>query len=69
MWKLRTKIVPVIIGTLETIKKGLDQKLLLLPGYAVSLRVSKRGTVTEKYFIVYQDRKQESCKVLCCNLI
>ena len=46
MWKLRTKIVPVTIGTLETIKKELDQKLQLLPGYAVSPRVSKLRTVT-----------------------
>ena len=33
MWKLRTKIVPVIIGALETIKNGLDMKLHLLPGH------------------------------------
>jgi len=25
MWKVRTKIVPVMIGALGTIKKGLDQ--------------------------------------------
>ena len=33
MWKARTKIVPAIIGALGTIKKGLDQNLLLLPGH------------------------------------
>jgi hypothetical protein len=32
MWKVRTKIVPVIIGDFGTIKKGLDQNLLLCPG-------------------------------------
>jgi hypothetical protein len=31
MWKVRTKIVPIIIGALGTIKKGLYQNLLLLP--------------------------------------
>jgi hypothetical protein len=31
MWKVRTKILPVIIGALETFKKGLDQNLELLP--------------------------------------
>jgi len=28
---VRTKIVPVIIGALETIKKGLDQNLQMHP--------------------------------------
>jgi len=32
MWKVRTKIVPFITGTLGTIKKGLHQNLQLLPG-------------------------------------
>ena len=32
MWKVRTKIVPVIIGAFGTIKKRLDQNLQLLPG-------------------------------------
>jgi len=30
--KIKTDIVPVIIGALGTIKKGLDQNLPLLPG-------------------------------------
>jgi hypothetical protein len=30
MWKQMTKIVPVIIGALGTIKKGLDQNLQFL---------------------------------------
>jgi hypothetical protein len=30
MWKVRSKIVSAIIGALGTIKKGLDQNLLLL---------------------------------------
>jgi len=33
MWKVSIKIVPVIIGALGTIKKGLDQNLQVLPGH------------------------------------
>jgi hypothetical protein len=40
MWKVRTKIVPVVIGALGTIKKALDRGLQLLPGHqsAIELR-------------------------------
>lgn len=31
-WTVRTKIVPVIAGSLGTFKKGIDQNLQLLPG-------------------------------------
>jgi len=37
MWKVRTKVLPVIIGALETIKKGLDQKLELLLVHPLSI--------------------------------
>ena len=33
MCKVRTKIVPVIVGALGTIKKGLDQNLQFLSGH------------------------------------
>jgi hypothetical protein len=33
MWKVRTKVVPVITGALGTIKKALDQNLQSLPGH------------------------------------
>ena len=33
MWKVRTQIVPVIMGALGTVKKGLDENLQLLPGH------------------------------------
>jgi len=33
MWKVMTKIVPVTLGALGTIKKALDQNLQLLPGH------------------------------------
>jgi len=36
MWKVKMKTVPVIIAALGTIKKGLDQKLQLLPGHPLA---------------------------------
>ena len=41
MWKVRTKIVPVVIGALGTIKKGLDQNCQLLPGDLSSIEQQK----------------------------
>jgi hypothetical protein len=41
MWKVRTKIVPVTIGALGTIKKGLDQNLHLLPGHRSAIEIRK----------------------------
>jgi hypothetical protein len=41
MWKVRTKTVPCIIGTLETIRKGLDQNLQLLPGHPSAIELQK----------------------------
>ena len=41
MWKVRIKIVPVIIGALETIKKRLDQNLQLLPGHPLAIELQK----------------------------
>jgi hypothetical protein len=37
--KLKTKIVSVIIGALGTIKKGLYQILLLLPGHPLAIEL------------------------------
>jgi len=41
MWKERKKYVPVIIGTLGKIKRGLDQKLLLHPGHQSAVDLHK----------------------------
>ena len=41
MWKVRTNILPVIIGALGTIKKGLDQNLQLLPGNLLAIELQK----------------------------
>jgi hypothetical protein len=41
MWKVRTNIVPVVIGPLGTIKKGSDQNLQLLPGNLLAIELQK----------------------------
>jgi len=41
MWKVRIKTVPVIIGALGTIKKGLDQNLHVLPGHPSTTGLQK----------------------------
>jgi hypothetical protein len=38
-WKVRTKIVPVITGALRTIKNGSDQKLQLLSGHLLFIKL------------------------------
>jgi hypothetical protein len=42
MWKERKKYVPVITGTLETMKRGLDQKLQLHSGHQSAVDLHKR---------------------------
>ena len=41
MWKVRTKIVPVINGPLAKIKRGLDQNRRLLPGHRSATELQK----------------------------
>jgi len=41
MWKVRIKIVPVIIEALGTIKKGLDQNLQVLQGHPSAIGLLK----------------------------
>jgi hypothetical protein len=41
MWKVRTKIVPFVIGALGIIKKGSDQNLHLLPGHPSAMELQK----------------------------
>jgi hypothetical protein len=36
MWKVRSKIVPVVTGALGTVKKRLDENLQLLPGHPLT---------------------------------
>jgi len=46
MWKVRTKLEPVIIGALGTIKKGLDENLQLISGHswAIQLQITLMST-------------------------
>jgi hypothetical protein len=41
MWKVRTKIMPVIIGALRTIKNGTYQSLQLPPGHPLAIELQK----------------------------
>ena len=49
MWKVRTKIVPIIIGELAKIKKILDQNLQLLP----TIELQKVTIMSNVYNIRY----------------
>ena len=51
MWKVRTQIVPVIIGALGTIKMGLDQNLQLLPGHWSAVEPQKLTLTSTAYGI------------------
>jgi len=46
MWRVRTKIMPVVAGALGIIKKGLDKDLQLLPGHpsATELQITLMST-------------------------
>jgi hypothetical protein len=46
IWKVRTKIVPVVIGALRKIKNGLNVNLQLLPGHpsATELQITLMST-------------------------
>ena len=46
IWKLRTQIVPVIIGALETFEEGLDQNLQLLPGHLSVIELQKVALIS-----------------------
>jgi len=51
MWKVRTEIVPVVIGALRTIEKGLDQNLQLLPGYRSATELQKIALMSTAHSI------------------
>ena len=50
MWKMRTKIMPVIIGAMRTIK-GLDQNFQLLPGHPSATQLSKIALMSTAHII------------------
>jgi hypothetical protein len=41
VWKVRIKTVPVTIGALGTVKKGLEQNFQLLPGHRSATELQK----------------------------
>ena len=49
---MRTKIVPVRIGALGTIKKGLDQKLHLLPVHWSVIEMQKITLISTTHNII-----------------
>jgi len=51
MWNVRTKIVPVIIVALGTIKKGSDQNLQLLPGHPSAIELQKIALMSTAHII------------------
>jgi len=51
MWKGRTKIVPVIIGALGTITKGLDKNLRLLPYHVLAIELQRNTLINTAHII------------------
>ena len=39
MWRVRTKIVPVTAGALQTIQKGIDQNLQWFPDHMLAIEL------------------------------
>jgi hypothetical protein len=51
VWKVRTKIVPVITGALETIKKGLNHNPQVLPGHLSAIELQKIARALHTFFV------------------
>jgi hypothetical protein len=51
VWKMRTKIVPLIIGASATIKKGLDQDHQLLPSHLPTIELQKITLMSTAHII------------------
>jgi len=48
---MRTKIVPVMIGALGTVKKGCDSNLLLLAGHRSAIELQKITLMSTAHII------------------
>ena len=48
---MRTKIVPLIVGALGTVKKELDQNLHLLPGHPSAIELQKMTLMSTAHII------------------
>jgi hypothetical protein len=51
MWKVKTKIVPVVIGELEIIKMALEQILQLLPSEPSVIQLHKITLMSTAHII------------------
>jgi hypothetical protein len=51
MWELRKKLVPVITGTLGTVKEGSDQNLQLIPGHLSATELQKITLMSTEHSI------------------
>jgi len=51
MWKVRKKIVPIIIGAIGTIKKGLGYNLQLFPGHPSAMGLQKVTLMSNAHII------------------
>jgi len=51
MWTVRTNMVPVILGALGTIEKGLDQNLQLPPRHSSAIEAQKVTLMTTAHSI------------------
>ena len=50
-WKVRAKMLPVIIAALATIKEGLDQNLQLLHGNPLAIELQKITLMSTAHII------------------
>jgi hypothetical protein len=50
-WTVRTKTLPVIVGALGTIKKGIGQNLQLLPGNPSAIELQKIVLISTAHII------------------
>ena len=51
MWKMKTKIMPVVTGTLGTIHQGLHRNLQLLPGHPLAIELQKITLMSAEHII------------------
>jgi hypothetical protein len=51
MWKVGTRIVPVMTEALRAIMNGLDQNLQVLPGHPLAIELQKIITMSTAHII------------------
>jgi len=66
VWKVRTKIVPVTAGALETIQKGIDQNFQLLPGHLSAIDLQKLTLMHTAH--IFLKGLRQIALISCCVL-